>query len=118
MDDGRCCCCEIRGLCRRHYNAAHYNAAVYGSIPKPPKRERAPKPVKVAKEPASNLPAGWFAPARKPTPPPPVRGNTTIEDALMALPLKPLPWQAERCLANLATWGALDLAEMLGLEAA
>ena len=106
-----------RGLCRRHYNAAHYKAAVYGSILKPPKRERAPKPVKVAK-PGSNLPDGWFAPARKPTPPPPVRGNTTIEDALMALPLKPSPEQAERCLANLATWGALDLAEMLGLEAA
>ena len=36
----------------------------------------------------------------------------------MALPLKPSPEQAERCLANLRRWGALDLAEMLGLEAA
>lgn len=70
-------------------------------------------------EPASRgLPAGWFNPARKPTPPPPVRGNTTIEDALMALPLKPSPEQAAQCLANLRRWGALDLAEMLGLEAA
>ncbi len=101
-----------RGLCRRHYNAA-----VYGSIPKPPKSQREPRPLKPAKATKSRLPAGWDKPA-KPTPPKPARGNTTIEDALMALPLKPSPEQAAQCLANLATWGALDLAEMLGLEAA
>ena len=114
---------SAHGLCKAHRNQRLKRAdgalTVLGS--RRPVKVRAadpkPKPVKVAK-PGANLPDGWFAPARKSTPPPPVRGNTTIEDALMALPLKPSPEQAAQCLANLRRWGALDLAEMLGLEAA
>ena len=110
---------SAHGLCKAHRNQRLKRAdgalTVLGS--RRPAKARAADP-KPAKAPASRLPAGWGRPTPKPTPPKPARGNTTIEDALMALPLRPSPEQAAQCLANLRRWGALDLADMLGLAAA
>ena len=72
-----------------------------------------------AAEPASRgLPAGWDKPAPKPAAP--KQGGGTSESTLLYMTpvVPPPPEQAAQCLANLRRWGALDLAEMLGLEAA
>lgn len=103
-----------RGLCRRHYNAASY-----GSIPKPPKSQREPRPLKPAKAPKSRLPAGWDKPT-KPTPAP-KRGGGTSESTLLYMSpvVPPAPGQVEAVLALIADEPDADLlAEMLGLEAA
>jgi len=103
-----------RGLCRRHYNAA-----AYGSIPKPPKSQREPRPLKPAKAPKSRLPAGWDKPT-KPTPAP-KRGGGTSESTLLYMSpvVPPAPGQVEAVLALIADEPDADLlAEMLGLEAA
>lgn len=76
--------------------------------PKAPGKPRARKP----------MPPGWDRPAPRPTPPTPSRGTIAPEVLIDSLPSAPTPAQAAQCLANLRRWGALDLAEMLGLEAA
>ena len=93
-----------RGLCRRHYNAA-----VYGSIPKPPKSQREPRPLKPAKAPKSRLPAGWDKSA-KPTPAPKRGGGTSESTLLYMTPVvPPTPGQVEAVLALIADEPDADL---------
>ena len=105
-----------RGLCRRHYNAA-----AYGSIPKPPKSQHGPRPLKPVKATKSRLPAGWDKPAPKPAAPKRAGGSGTSESTLLYMTpvTPPLPEQVEAVLALIADQPDADLlADMLGLEAA
>ena len=77
-----------------------------------PRSKQTPKP-----KPASNLPDGWHKPTVRPRPKPSTETALERVDTLLRVPVLD-PHTIQTARSKLIRWGAADLLDMLGLDAA